>query len=99
MAASSSRADMKACSPWTGSMRVLPGCSSRRQMTDDRSCDRPVCPPTSDLCPLLRPPTHLMDRCARAPVHRFAANHEILVLVETNSPCIVLVDMQIESVR
>ena len=76
------------------------------QMTDDRqpTTDDRASLTSSARCGLSsvlrrRPPAHLVDRRAGAPVHGLAADHEILLLVEPYGADIVFVDMEIESFR
>src|SRR6266852_4380676 len=46
-----------------------------------------------------RPPTHLVDRRAGAPVHGLAADDEALLLVKADCAGIVLVDVEVETLR
>src|SRR5262245_53565543 len=44
-----------------------------------------------------RPPAHLVDGRARAPIERFAGDDEALLFIKANGARIVLVDVQIEA--
>src|SRR5256886_8600229 len=44
-----------------------------------------------------RPPAHLVDGRARAPIKRFAGDDEALLFIKANGARIVLVDVQIEA--
>src|SRR5260370_16198561 len=70
-----------------------------RQTTDHR---RGIRRPSSVVRPLSsgsRPPTHLVDWRAGAPVHGLAANDKALLFVKANCAGIVLVDVKIETLR
>src|SRR6516165_589389 len=53
---------------------------------------------TKNSCATLsRPPAHLVNQCAGAPVHGLAANDEALLFIEPDGADVVFVDVQIEA--